>query len=154
MDSIRELIMKNLVSTLEGVTEANGYSNTIQDVRRFDLVRKDFSALPAIEITAIAESESDSPTTLVSKELTVLIDVHVNHDKDTHNMSTDEYLNTFVADITKILRIDETRGGNAIDTRVIHNSVFARVDGMPGIGITFEIEIPYRHRRDNPYSLT
>jgi hypothetical protein len=50
-DTIRELILKNIKSTLEGITVVNGYENTIQIVLRLNEVSPEImKAVPVIRL--------------------------------------------------------------------------------------------------------
>ncbi|MCD6459406.1 hypothetical protein J7L67_01910 [bacterium] len=144
--AIREKIMQNLVTTLEGITTGNGYNNTINAVYRWEQTGNSLVDVPVIELNIAGEDTENSPNPYTTATLSVMIDLFVRHDKSNFSGSTDAYLITFLADITKALMTDNTRGGNAIDTVITGNSPFDIVDGQGFTGLTVIIDILYRYK--------
>ena len=77
----------------------------------------------------------------------VNVEVWIRHDEGTVPGSTDTILNSLLGDVEKALAIDETRGGNAVDTIITGCVPFETVEGQPYSGIILDIKIHYRHKR-------
>jgi len=146
----RELIMRNLVSALQGITKQNGFNNTIQAVYRFEQAGNSAKTQPFIEIMPISELIEQSPNPYATCTLTVDLDVWVRHIKSEFAESTDALLITLFADVTKAIMADQTFGGYAINTKIKGNYPFESVEGQAYSGITINIEITYRHLLNDP----
>ena len=114
-DTIREQIIDNIKTTLEGITIANGYVNTIQSVQRWEKSGNTLVNMPCIIITPGPEEKRDLPGLIKECELTVYIDTYIIHDKVANPESTDEMLNTLIGDIEKALMVDYQRGESGDD---------------------------------------
>ncbi len=142
---IRENIMSNLITTLQAITTGNGYKNTIRGVFRYEQDGNSSVEQPFIEIIPVSEEIKQSPNPYATCTLSINIDVWLRHDKSDYADSTDAYLITFLADITKALMADYTRGGYAVNTMIMGNFPFTTVEGQPYSGITVTVDILYRH---------
>ena len=146
-EPIIENISDNIATTLAGVTLAAGYNQTLT-VRRAR--RNDYEVAAEDNYTAIItqteEIEREGPYGLHDKGMNYDIDVTV-MDDDRTTTSIDTLKNRVRSDIEKILRVDPTRGGYAIDTVLKPPVNFTN-------GIAVQIEVWYRTDADNPYSQT
>jgi len=156
-DSIKELIMKNIHTTLESITTANGYDNTIESVQRHQVEGQDTVAMPYIVIVQGDETiDSKAPDPLVSKQLEVHLDVLTKQDLDTDSRQGDEIMNSLEADIERALQVDPQRGGNAVDTdtlEVMPLAVEEDEDGLTDINSIMSFRVDYRQNRKNPKSI-
>jgi hypothetical protein len=147
--TIRENIMLNLKSTLEAITKAHGYANTIASVQRWNQRGAIFSNFPTIIINAGPEDKKPEPHPLATCSFKIYIDIWTNQPED-ETLSSDEILNSLLGDVEKALAADITRGGHAIDTNITGNLPFETVQGQPQIGISIEIEVIYQHQLTDP----
>ena len=95
------------------------------------------------------EDESSLPHPFEECVLTVYLDVFfINDESDV--VPTDTYLNRLQGDIKKAILLDNTRGGDAIDTDVLGTTPFETTEAQPYAGIIMELRIRYRHLRSDP----
>lgn len=151
METVRERIIANLKTSLEGIRTADGYNFdfTPETVQRWTMHGNSLVNLPVIVISPGNEDEKALPNPLEECFLTVYLDAFFVTDPD-DPVSTDTYLNRLQGDIKKAVLTDPTRGGEAIDTDVLGTTPFETTDGQPYAGIILEIGIRYRHRRTDP----
>jgi hypothetical protein len=67
--------------------------------------------------------------------------------------SDDTAISAALGDILKVLMIDYTRGGYAIDTDILSNVSYAMEIAKTESGFDLMVEIHYRHNRDDPTQL-
>lgn len=149
-DSIRERIVKNVVSTLLGITKANGYHATMKYVDRDEetaLTRN--QEFPNCFLAEASEEAALRPFNYWTKNLSIQISVAV---QNKGQMSTE--LNRTLADIEKAMMTDPARGGLAIETILKRNTQLVSAVGDP-VGVSIiDMEIVYRHDFGNPNTLT
>jgi hypothetical protein len=151
METVRERIMANIKTTLEGITIAGGYNFdfTADTVQRWSMHGNRLVDLPAVVISPGDEEEKGSPNPFEECYLIVYLDVFfVNDEGD--SVVTDTYLNRLQGDIKRAILQDHTRGGEAIDTDVLGTTPFETTEGQPYAGIIMELGIRYRHLRSDP----
>jgi hypothetical protein len=151
METVREKILENLKTTLEGITVANGYNFdfTSGTIQRWSMHGNSLVNLPAVVLSCGDESEQSAPYPLEECALSVYLDCFFVSDED-EATSTDTYLNRLQGDIKKAVLADHTRGGHAVDTNVLGTTPFETTEGQHYAGIIVEIEIKYRHQRLDP----
>lgn len=147
--SIREYILQNIKSTLEQVTEANGYNNTIASVQRFMQNGNTFESIPCVVIAEAPETKRPEPNPNFTCLLTVDILIYTRQE-ESDTTATGTILNSLLADVEKALMVDVTRGGYAHDTNITSNEPFDTVPGQPDAGIILSIEIEYQHKQTDP----
>ena len=147
--TVRENILANIKTTLEGITVANGYANTIASVQRWDKRGNALRLVPCIIVNAGQEEKEMSPNPYFTCRLSVYLDVWMRQD-DADSTATDTLLSSVLGDIEKALMVNNTRGGYAIDTNIKSNVPFETVEGQPHAGLTIELEILYQHTQSNP----
>jgi len=151
METVRERMLANIKTTLEGITIANGYSFdfTAETVQRWSMHGNKLVDLPAVIISPGNEDEKSLPNNFEECVLSVYLDVFfVTEENDA--VSTDTYLNRLQGDMKKAILQDHTRGGEAIDTDVLGTTPFETTEGQPYAGIIMELGIRYRHLRSDP----
>jgi len=151
METVRERILANIKTTLEGITVANGYNFdfTPDTVQRWSMHGNKLVDLPAVVISPGDEEEKSLPNNFEECTFTVFLDIFfVTEEADT--VSTDTYLNRLQGDMKKAILEDHTRGGEAIDTDVLGTTPFETTEGQPYAGIIMELGIRYRHLRSDP----
>ncbi|MGE0267888.1 MAG: hypothetical protein AB7S78_05495 [Candidatus Omnitrophota bacterium] len=147
--TIRERILANIKTTLELITVANGYINTIASVQRWDKRGNPLRQVPCIVVNAGQEEKQMTPNPYFTCRLSVYLDVWIRQD-EADATATDVILSGILGDIEKALMIDNTRGGFAIDTNIKSNVPFETVEGQPHAGLTIELEILYQHTQSDP----
>lgn len=142
MQTVRENILENIRTTLEGVAG-------IKSVQRWDKRGNPLRQVPCIVVASGQEQKTPAPNPMFTCHLTVYLDVWIRQDSaDTG--ATDSILSALLGDIEKAVITDGTRGGYAKDT-VLHGSVpFESVEGQPHAGLVIEIEVIYQHKQDDP----
>jgi len=151
METVRERILVNIKTTLEGITIANGYNFdfTTETIQRWSMHGNKLVDLPAVIISPGDEEEKSLPNNFEECVLSVYLDVFfVTEESDA--VSTDTYLNRLQGDMKKAILEDHTRGGEAIDTDVLGTTPFETTEGQPYAGIIMELGIRYRHLRSDP----
>ena len=152
-DSVREQIVKHIQTTLQGITVANGYGNTLTAVER--LLQRGQTTQPPMAYVLEGDDEASVGTIfgaagLISRSLQVGIVLVVQQDDDVDARSASEVMNSLIADVQKALQVDHTRGGLAINTEETSVSAVQVEEGMPVLSATVEYRIAYRHSRVDP----
>ena len=147
---IIELIAENVKTAINAVTEANGYNQNHTAVRP----KKVDYASPWNDLTAlVCQVEADvidgvqSCTSWRQYFLIVVMVV----ESDTATASIDTRHNQIASDIEKQIMVDHTRGGNAVDTKIVEKMPFDPDDESPG-GVAVKISVDYRTPVGNPYT--
>jgi hypothetical protein len=151
METVRERILQNIKSVLEGVTIANGYNFdfTPATVQRWSMHGNRMVDMPMVVISPGDEDESSLPNPFEECLLTLYLDIFfVNDENDP--VPTDTYLNRLQGDIKKAILQDSTRAGNAVDTDVLGTTPFETTEAQPYAGIIMEVRVRYRHLRTDP----
>lgn len=149
-ETVRERILADIKSTLEGLTSANGYNFDFSpsDIQRWSMHGNSKVNLPAIMITAGNESQVPAGSSHEDCTIRVYLDAFFTHNKD-DTVDTDTYLNRLQGDIKKVIMEDYSRSNLAEDTLVVGSTPFETAEGQVA-GITVEVEIKYRHLRSDP----
>jgi len=151
METVRERILADIKSTLENITQANGYNFNFspQTVQRWSMHGNTPVDIPMIIITPGDELEEPSVHPFSECNLSVFLSVFYINDKN-DSVPTDIYLNRLQGDIKKAVLLDHTRGGEAINTDIISTSPFVSVEGQHYAGLMIELKVKYRHLRNDP----
>ena len=148
MPDHRENILANLVTTLQGITTAAGYSVTVataeRGVRLWNQVpegeRPYLGILPGIGRTVqIAGGQIK-----VAVPITIVGYLALASDKTEAERGAT--LNAFIVDVKKALLVDPSRGGNAVATSPVQDGNDEGAEVRPGM-IEVEFECAYWHSR-------
>jgi hypothetical protein len=149
--SVRERILEDVVSTLQGITLANGYHVDMGSVQRYDTRGFRAKAMPTCIVQAGEQEPKDGPMPMTTKEMTVWIHALIRRDEDSAT-TVDEDLETLLLDIETAMMQDRTRGGIAIHTEPADAAPLDHMDKAgavyPGMAIGFRIT--YRHHFQDP----
>ncbi|NIU03767.1 MAG: hypothetical protein GWN29_04935 [Gammaproteobacteria bacterium] len=122
-DSVRLAALKNLVTTMEGITVANGYATTVQTVLK-EFVDWETGpprgTLPMIGVVPLAASYeyiSARTTSCVGVRISQEVAVEFVYAATTQDIAW-QTGDEMADDIIAAASVDRTRGGNALDTRV------------------------------------
>lgn len=148
-ESIRERILKNIVSTLKGITLLAGYQFDIGKVQRFSLPGIITAKTPYILISENGETVTSWPVSVVENSLSFSVIIFDNHvkDGDEDDTASDSILDVYHVDINKALMVDATRAGLAIETRY---EGYEQIEFEEG-SIEISREIRFRVRYENDY---
>jgi len=152
-DSVRELIMQHVQTTLEGITTANGYSTTLNAVER--LLQQGQSVKPPMayviegDDTPIDDTSQDIGL-MTLRNLEIGIEAQVIQDEAVDSRSASEVMNLLIADIQRAMEADYTRGGHAINTTEMGVDPILFIEGRKKLVTVIGYRILYRHRRTDP----
>ncbi len=148
---IIENIAANLLTTINGVTTGAGFNQTIV-VKRASRVDYDTETLNDLGglLYQVTREKLEGPFTLNTWRQTFNVTVVALND-DGSVVTIDTRLNQIAEDITKAIRVDVTRGGNAYQTD-IGESAFAVADDGSVSAVVLEIIIDYRVLKSDPYT--
>ncbi|MDD5450197.1 MAG: hypothetical protein PHO42_06370 [Candidatus Omnitrophica bacterium] len=149
MSTVRENIIANLKTTLEAITQANGYNNDIASVQRWMQRGNILKSVPCIVISAGQEDKKPEPNPLMTCRLSVYLELYLRQN-ETDQTPTDSLINSLLGDIEKALMLDYTRGSFALDTNIRAIMPFETQEGQANAGAVIEIEILYQHQQNNP----
>jgi hypothetical protein len=153
-DSVRELIMKNIQATLEGVTVDNGFSLTLNAVERVLQRGQSFRPPMALVLEGddhpIDETQQDAGGVATARTLEMAIGLIVQQDEAEDARSASEVMNELIADVQRAMQVDVQRGTHAIDTNELGVSDIDVVEGQPALRAALSYRIWYRHLRTDP----
>ena len=146
-DSIREKILKNIVTTLQGITVAAGYNNTVVTVSRQkkDVLEATPTKLPMLVIFPGSDEPTELFGDLLNRELFLTILAWIRSATDLEGK-----LESFIADVQKVMAVDYTRATLAIDTQE-EETIYLHLeeDDKEG-GASIAYTIKYRTKRTDP----
>lgn len=151
-DTIRELIQKNIDTTLKTITTVAGFNNNFLSVQRYMQKKNTFAKMPMIIHGAGDESVVSGPHPWNTLTLPVIIAIYFRYSEITDSRSVDEVINSYLGDVEKALMADTTRGGNAERTEITSIPIFENDEKESLSGVFIEIEVTYYHQATNPYS--
>lgn len=153
-DSVRELIMKHVQATLEGITVANGYAHTLQAVERLQQQGQSSHSPMAVIIEGddrpIDMTSQDAGGLAIQRELEVGIVLEVVQEEAIDARSASEAMNDLVADVQNVMQADVSRGGHAIDTDELGIDPILIVDAKKKLICAMGYRVRYRHLRTDP----
>jgi hypothetical protein len=151
--SIREYIFQDIQTTLQGILERDGYENTIDSDNVIIIHgKRDDSAYsepiiyiyPGPETLNLDKGEKGKEY----QELEVQIEAWIRGTRETMNAN----INAMLADIKKALGVDHTRGGYAIETRIMANEAFINDLTSEKCGLVINLLVGYEHDYGDPYN--
>jgi hypothetical protein len=149
---ILELIAQNVLTTVQGVTVANGYNFTL-DAHRHTRDGDKQAHLEAV-ITQL-DDEPVEPGVYNTLEFNTPFGVGVYVIPATGDPTPiDQYCNLIAADIQKAMMVDRYRGGYAMETHVIppqRGKVNSQKDALQYDLIVVAFNVNYRVRDIDPY---
>lgn len=154
-DSVCERIMQQIQTTLEGITVAAGYANTMISVQRFSQGGQVLAETPMCVLMQGGDDvELQGPLgggfDLVSRNLTVSVVLIHRHDQEMDPRSSAAVMNSLIQDVQKAMQVDDRRGGLAITTEEVGVGELDAEEGQPELVQTVGYRIRYRHRRTDP----
>ena len=146
-----ELIAANLLTALNSVTEANSYNQTIVVKRpsRVDYKTDTPDDLDGRVYQTSAERLTGEMNSYTWRQHFDIAIVALN-DKGSE-VTIDTRMNQIASDIVKAVRVDGTRGGNAIHTDIGDIDFLVADDGSNSL-VMIEIMVDYRVLKSDPYT--
>lgn len=147
--SVKERILANIKTTLEGITVAAGYGNTIAKVLRFRIAGWQTQEFPTLMVVGVKEDKRaiEGGPARMNVELTcevqaILTNDPVNDAETAHNL--------LLRDIETALQVDVQRGGIARDTTITGTDFEVVEAETPYCISTVSIQVKYTHGRQDP----
>ena len=144
-DSIKELIMRDVMAALATISQANGYGNDIGKIERWQAVGMDQHASTILEVKQGGDVPREGFLGIDARTLSVKIFVKVRHDPDVDGLATDVVTNALEADIHKALMADRPRGGLADRTVFALSDENELEEGAGRVIKALEYLVEYRH---------
>lgn len=143
---VEEQILDDIKTALEAIA-APSYHTNVEHVTRYDMENGlHFDVFPTIVIAPAAISWDDSVHGLLSGTLSTTVRGFIEARED---VATE--LAWLAADIRKALLADYQRGGVALSTRVLEQSLWTLDDAAgPVHGIDIQVQVPFRHDYTDP----
>lgn len=142
-DSVKLKVLKNIKSTLLGITTGAGFQNTLTNVQLFSMLGNEKVDVPVVIISSDLETRDEGMSQIVRTLFSVYVTLyHAQQNGDT--TPSDQFLDSLYQDILKALLTDRTRGGVAVDTDVQEVQHFQLEDNQMLYGLSFKLEIEFR----------
>jgi len=143
-DSIREKIIKDVVSTLEKTTRDNGFHSDIQSVQRLSLGGFLKVDSPSVWVDEGREDKEDIAGA-VRCSLQIALAVFVIQDSKESFITLGSFLDPIRNDISRSLMVDRNRSNNAANTTSISWDPVDMQVGKTGIIMVGIFEVIYFH---------
>lgn len=148
---VSELCSANLATTLAGIVTGGTYTWTANVERTTRLGNSVSDGTVVVHLSDITEiNEDDEQCQLKEWWQDYLIVVYVVLPEGTAT-PIDQAISIRRADVEKILMIDPTRGGNAIDTKIKAPTYFTTTKGATE-GVMVNARVRYRTSETDPYT--
>ncbi len=150
---IQTYVVDNVVSTLKGITTGAGFANNLdknEQVTAFGESAPAVSKFPAVLVHVLEDTgDHQAIAGFVEHTMSLALQCIVRDGSRTTARATAQAM---VADIQVALMADHTRGGYAIDSRVIGDAVDFDLTSLPHVYFTVVVEVDYRHGIKDPTS--
>lgn len=143
--SIKEQIVAKILAAIAAI-------DGIKNVQRVSQAGVAFGAVPFVVLTQgddLLESPQTPPYTRRKVELVASIITRQTDTADTR--SGDEVLNTWGAEVERVLMADRTVGALAEDVKPPEWLEVAIESNVPHLGVALRFAVVYRHLRNDPY---
>jgi hypothetical protein len=143
-DSIRERIVRDVVTAVEGIT---GYSGLTVERNRPEPATK----FPALVVVEGAQTSDDGMFGITDVRLLLDVEGYV---AGADAVAANTSASTLMAEVVRAVLADETRGGLAVDTRETGTDLtIDRGEGRrPLVQFTVSFEIRFFHRPGDPFA--
>lgn len=147
-DTVRNLIVDNVRTTLAAVAAGASYRNTIRKVLVAGLMPQAVFEFPCAVLVPMAANHSNERIGLISTRLDLVVHLR---SRDLGDEALDhtgvEAMHDLVEDVRKALLADHTRGGYALDTLVTGDSVYPANTTAPAYAADVNVSVDYRVSR-------
>jgi len=151
-DSIEQIVIDDLYSTIAAISsDLNEYATTVARVYEMEGDLTQVAELPAVVIIPQAATEEylTTNTVTVTLPLAILCGVYAEPNNDGRNLWARQ-VRAFVADVKQAITQDPSRGGYALDTRILRTELFDATQDTPVAGAQVSATITFRHRHNDP----
>jgi hypothetical protein len=145
-DTRKHTIIDNCLAAIGAITHGATYERTVRTISRNVL------SLPESPVNDTVWVESTTQTKEPLASALSLVTLVITFGAIVESSDLGKACDDIEADIERALAVDVTRGGYAIDTRVIHTEDAPLESGAPLAGVRVDVEIKYRHADGNPYA--
>lgn len=150
--SIGRRIDQNVVATLAAITVANGYQTDVLAVLE-GLITPDGQPTPFLCVhRPEPETYEELAYPLITRMRTYRIFGCVQAQEGAGHGREAE-IEKLLADLEKALLADRTRGGLAVDTRLLSNQVWTDEPGEPWNEVQLAVRVHYRTKRGDPFTV-
>tara|TARA_R110002020_G_scaffold425054_3_gene634469 strand:+ start:2030 stop:2503 length:474 start_codon:yes stop_codon:yes gene_type:complete len=143
---VKELILQDIETTLAAITAGSAYYTSVAVVDRINTIPVEIRDYPAIVLTPLGtdyDQPGDARTTAIGANYRVRATLVARTRTDAAAT-----IENFIRDVHKALLVDITRGGEAINTRMLSDSVFYPTQIEEPVAIAdCIIEVRYRTLR-------
>lgn len=150
---IIEYIAANVLSTVQAVTAANGYDNTVTGERLIRTGNRVRDRLVVVEQGDTKRSDLDGDRDqyqAIGWVQTFYLTAYV-LESESSSTAIETRLNSIRSDLEKAIMADPTRGNYAVDTFLV-GATRVTDDDSAAEGVVVEIEVYYRVLHTNPYA--
>lgn len=147
-DTIRNKVVENVRSTLAAVSAGANYRNTIQRVYVADVTPQTAIEFPCAVIAPDSAAHDDARLGLISTRLNLLVHLRSRDLGDEVFARTGvESIHDLIEDARKALLVDHTRGGVALDTHVVTDTVYPAASTVPTYAADLNVSVDFRISR-------
>ncbi len=148
MASVRSLIVDDLVDALGAIDGTGSYSCQVKGVYHWQRIPGTIEDYPALVVADIGERMDELVFDLYARNLSVIVQGTLLAARG--GDSADNEANDLIADIERAVMADYTRGGNAINTRIVRSQTFLLEEADPYVVIEVELTVSYRTLLTDP----
>jgi len=147
-EPIKEQILSDIEATIRSITGGADYYYTIEKVLRLDTGALQLNSFPGVVIVPTNTGYDNSRSTVVgvvAGSFEIILSCYL---RTATNVA--KSVERLIRDVHTALYVDITRGGLAINTRVLSDDIFYPDDAVePVCGADIRIMVDYRARRTN-----
>ena len=148
--SIRETILDNVVTRMEAITTGSGYEQTVSKCYRPHVGAFNITEYPAVVLQVLQEGHRRHVRLAYEIRMRIGLRCYI---ESSAEEDRNEQLQDLMGDVVKAMQTDETWSGKAIGTEVLSmGTVEDEIVAPAAVGIV-EMEILYRVKRDDPYTV-
>lgn len=143
---VKEAILQDLETTLAAISAGADYYTSVATVTRVNTVAIDLPEFPAIVLTPLG-TEYDPPGQATTLAIAGHYRIRATLVVRTRTDAVED-LENFIRDCHKAMLVDTTRGGLAIDTRLVSDEVYYPTDIEEPVALAeLTIMVIYRTQR-------
>lgn len=145
--TVREAILADIQTTLEGITTAGGFKNQVQKVYRVPVDIDKIQSFPSLVIGMVAGEYEHNSDTLYAVTMTVPIRALIEKSGDP---ALETEISNIIADVTKALAADPFRGQKASWTHVSRTRPWVTSLRDTRASVDIDVLVLYQFKRTDP----
>lgn len=146
-DSVKTTIVESMLTAIAAIAVGGTYSRTVRTATRNARTLPESPLTDAVWVERTSEVKTPLNCSVTHVTLTVTLGALVHEHGD-----LGQAVDALGADIETALAVDITRGGVALDTRVVRAEEVVFESQEPLAGVVLDVEVTYRHRDGDPYT--